>query len=58
MEIENGLLLQSFGTVAEARSYWLCYPESRRNVPKIRAFRDWILEALDAPPVRPSDAEG
>jgi LysR family glycine cleavage system transcriptional activator len=23
--------------------YWLVYPEHRRNVPKIRAFRDWLL---------------
>ena len=23
--------------------YWLVYPEDRQNVPKIRAFRDWIL---------------
>jgi LysR family transcriptional regulator, glycine cleavage system transcriptional activator len=23
-------------------SYWLAYPEGRRNVPKIKAFRDWI----------------
>ena len=54
MEIENGLLLQSFDTVAESRSYWLCYPENRRNVPKIRAFRDWILGALDATPPPPT----
>jgi len=50
MEIETGLLLQPFDTVAEARSYWLCYSENRRNVPKIRAFRDWILGALEASP--------
>jgi len=57
MEVENGLLLQSFETVAESRSYWLCYPESRRNVPKIRAFRDWILGALDTAPA-PPDVKG
>ena len=25
------------------RGYWLAYPESRRNVPKIKLFRDWIV---------------
>ena len=23
--------------------YWLVHAESRRNAPKIKAFRDWIL---------------
>ncbi|TIW18847.1 MAG: LysR family transcriptional regulator, partial [Mesorhizobium sp.] len=27
-------------------AYWLVYPTARRNVPKIRAFRDWILAEI------------
>ena len=27
--------------------YWLLYPELRRNVPKIKAFRDWILAEFE-----------
>jgi LysR family glycine cleavage system transcriptional activator len=30
----------------DGTSYWLVYPEERQNVPKIRAFRDWILEEV------------
>ncbi len=48
MEIESGLLVQPFGTVTEDQAYWLCYPEARRNVAKIRAFREWVLAELDA----------
>jgi LysR family glycine cleavage system transcriptional activator len=30
-------------------SFWLVYPEAKRNHPKIRAFRDWLLaEVRDA----------
>ncbi|WP_338722858.1 LysR substrate-binding domain-containing protein [Devosia sp. XK-2] len=45
-EIASGRLIQPFTLLAPAdRAYYLVYPESRRNVPKIRKFRDWILEA-------------
>ncbi|MEF2070763.1 transcriptional regulator GcvA [Consotaella aegiceratis] len=47
-EVADGLLQQPFDLVAdEGRSYWLCYAENRRNVPKIRAFRDWILAEME-----------
>ncbi|ALN74175.1 LysR substrate-binding domain-containing protein [Aureimonas sp. AU20] len=26
-----------------SRGYWLCYPPGRRNAPKIRLFREWLL---------------
>jgi len=46
-EIAAGLLIQPFDLLCDdGRSYWLVYPESRRNVPKIRAFRAWILGEL------------
>ena len=45
-EIAAGWLIQPFSLLASAgRGYYLVYPESRRNVPKIRMFRDWMLEA-------------
>jgi LysR family transcriptional regulator, glycine cleavage system transcriptional activator len=43
-DLADGRLIQPFEEVMEEPSaYWLAYPESRRNVPKIRAFRDWIV---------------
>jgi LysR family transcriptional regulator, glycine cleavage system transcriptional activator len=45
-EIASGRLLQPFDLLAtDGRGYYLVYPESRRNTPKIRAFRDWLLAA-------------
>jgi len=50
-ELRDGRLAQPFDIIAEdARSYWLLYPEARRNVPKIRAFRDWLLGELALSP--------
>lgn len=46
-ELAAGRLIAPFDLVAtNGHSYWLCYPESRRTVPKIRAFRDWLLAAI------------
>ncbi len=43
-EIESGRLYQPFAlTCNDGRDYWLVYPEARRNIPKIRAFREWLL---------------
>lgn len=48
-EIAAGRLLQPFEKVIETgSSYWLVYPETRRNAPKLRAFRDWILQEAAA----------
>lgn len=52
-ELEQGQLIQPFDIVGTAdHFYWLVYPESRRNVPKIRAFRDWLLSQLENGEVR------
>lgn len=41
--IEAGLLVQPFAHVATYRNaYWLVYPEHKRNLAKVRAFREWI----------------
>ncbi len=43
-EVRDGRLIQPFDTIVDTETaYWLAFPESRRNVPKIKAFRDWIL---------------
>lgn len=47
-EIASGRLLQPFPLLAsDGRGYYLVYPEARRNAPKIRAFRDWLLAATE-----------
>ncbi|WP_245295007.1 LysR substrate-binding domain-containing protein [Pararhizobium antarcticum] len=46
-EIASGQLFQPFPlTCNDGRDYWLVYPEGRRNTPKIRDFRNWLLEEL------------
>jgi len=43
-EVAEGQLVQPFDIVGDdGHAYWLVYPTARRNVPKIRAFRDWLL---------------
>jgi LysR family transcriptional regulator, glycine cleavage system transcriptional activator len=47
--IDAGLLVQPLPHHAHYRnSFWLMYPESKRNLPKIRAFRDWLLAEIAA----------
>lgn len=49
-EIADGRLIQPFDLVGDdGHAYWLVYPTARRNVPKIRAFRDWILAEIACP---------
>lgn len=49
-EIADGRLVQPFDLVGDdGHAYWLVYPTARRNVPKIRAFRDWILAEIACP---------
>lgn len=43
-ELASGRLVQPVDLVGDdGESYWLVYPEARRNVAKIRAWRDWLL---------------
>ena len=43
-ELASGRLVQPVDLSADdGESYWLVYPEARRNVAKIRAWRDWLL---------------
>jgi LysR family glycine cleavage system transcriptional activator len=47
-ELASGLLVQPFPIMRRSPEvhYWVVYLEARRRSPKIRAFRDWILEAV------------
>ncbi len=46
-QIDAGQLVQPFPHVATYRNgFWLVYPEHKRNLPKVRHFRDWLLDAV------------
>ena len=46
-ELASGRLVQPFDLVGDdGWSFWLVYPEARRNLAKIRAWRDWLLEEV------------
>lgn len=48
-ELASGRLVQLFPQVlVEPFGYWLVYPEHKRNVPKVKAFRDWLLKEMSA----------
>jgi LysR family glycine cleavage system transcriptional activator len=49
-DLAEGRLIQPFDLVCDdGHAYWLVYPEQRRNVAKVRAFRDWLLAEVQAP---------
>jgi LysR family glycine cleavage system transcriptional activator len=48
-ELAAGRLVAPFPIISlDGFSYWLVYPEHKRNQPKIRAFREWILAQVAA----------
>ncbi|SFF15994.1 LysR family transcriptional regulator, glycine cleavage system transcriptional activator [Aureimonas phyllosphaerae] len=48
-EVAAGRLVQPFAPLYPiGRGYYFVYPTARRNVPKIRAFRNWILPHFSA----------
>ena len=50
-EIRTGLLVRPFPqTVAFHTGYFLVWPEGRRRSPKIKRFRDWLMEQAEADP--------
>lgn len=49
VELAEGRLIKPFDIVGnDGHAYWLVYPAARRNVPKIRAFREWLLAEVAA----------
>lgn len=50
-DIAEGRLVRPFERSSEGRfGYWLAMPEERRNVPKIKRFRQWLLGKLPEAP--------
>jgi len=49
-DIADGRLVQPFTQVSTrgGYAYWLVYPPERRMVPKIKRFREWLLDAMSA----------
>ena len=46
-DLADGRLVRPFDQVStRGYAYWLCYPEARRGVAKIRRFREWLLAEL------------
>lgn len=46
-DLAEGKLVRLFPQKStRGEAYWLVYPEHRRNVPKIRQFRDWLLAEI------------
>jgi LysR family glycine cleavage system transcriptional activator len=46
-DVMLGRLVQPLETLAhDGSDYWLAYPETRRNVPKIRAFREFMRRMM------------
>lgn len=47
-DFATGRLVQPFAQTGwDGLSYYLAYPQSRRNWPKIKVFRDWLLKATE-----------
>ncbi len=46
-DIAAGRLMQPFDLIARSESsFYVVYPQERQSSPKIRAFRDWILQEV------------
>lgn len=46
-DLAEGRLVQLFDQLStRGYGYWLCYPEHRKRVPKIKRFRDWLIAEL------------
>ena len=48
-DLEAGRLVQVLPIVCSHydMEYWLVYRDGRQNVPKIKAFRDWVLDEVE-----------
>jgi LysR family glycine cleavage system transcriptional activator len=48
-DVSAGRLAVPFADRISARgwAYWLVYPKERRMVPKVKRFREWLLEEMD-----------
>lgn len=56
-ELEAGLLVQPFDHLVtdDSAASWLVYPEHKRRLAKVRAFRDWLLREIEGSTARLPD---
>ena len=47
-DVADGRLVMPFPELISTRgwAYWLVYPPERRMVPKIKRFREWLIEEI------------
>ncbi len=56
-DMRDGRLTQPFELTATAGfRYWLCIAPERRNVPKIKRFKEWLLRQVEASKAAPLEA--
>lgn len=56
-DLRDGRLCQPFDLTATAGfRYWLCIAPERRNVPKIKRFREWLLRQVEQSKLAPLEA--
>ena len=56
-DVAAGRLVQPFELTSTAGyAYWLAYPPERRMVPKVKRFREWLLETFREQDREPSEA--
>jgi LysR family transcriptional regulator, glycine cleavage system transcriptional activator len=49
VDLAQGRLVRPFEQVSSRGfGYWLVFPEHRRNVPKIKRFREWLLAEVES----------
>jgi DNA-binding transcriptional LysR family regulator len=52
-ELAEGRLFQPFPQIVDSgKAWWFVCPPSSASRPKTRAFEEWLVEELSAPPVR------
>ena len=48
-DVAQGRLVRPFPVVStRGWAYWLVYPTERRMVPKVKRFREWLMEEIGA----------
>lgn len=50
-ELGDGRLVELGRTLLGKVSFWVVCPEHKRNLPKVKAFRDWIVAEAEADPL-------
>lgn len=50
-ELRDGRLIELGRTLLGRLSLWVVCPEHKRNLPKVKAFRDWIVAETEADPL-------